>query len=88
MKELSRHSDRLRKVYALAGEEARRLNHEYIGTEHVLLGLIKEGEGVAANALKNIGVDLMRVRLEVEKLVKTGPDACIMGKLPWTTTYR
>ncbi|HEY2841209.1 MAG TPA: ATP-dependent Clp protease ATP-binding subunit, partial [Pirellulales bacterium] len=61
-----------------------RFNHEYIGTEHVLLGLIKEGSGVAANVLKNLDVDLRKIRLEVEKLVQSGPDMVTMGKLPQT----
>ena len=78
-------SDRARKVMALANQEAQRFNHEYIGTEHILLGLVKEGSGVGANVLKNVGVDLRKVRLEVEKLVKSGPDAIIMGKLPLTS---
>jgi ATP-dependent Clp protease ATP-binding subunit ClpC len=69
---------------ALANQEAQRFNHEYIGTEHILLGLVKEGSGVGANVLKNLGVDLHKVRMEVEKLVKTGPDMVTMGKLPQT----
>jgi len=69
---------------ALANQEAQRFNHEYIGTEHVLLGLVKEGSGVGANVLKNLGVDLHKVRMEVEKLVKPGPDMVTMGKLPKT----
>jgi ATP-dependent Clp protease ATP-binding subunit ClpC len=68
----------------LANQEAQRFNHEYIGTEHVLLGLIKEGSGVAANVLKNLDVDLRKIRLEVEKLVQSGPDMVTMGKLPQT----
>jgi len=79
-----RFTDRARKVMALANQEAQRFNHEYIGTEHVLLGLVKEGSGVGANVLKNIGVELRKVRLEVEKLVKSGPDIVTMGKLPQT----
>ena len=66
-----RFTDRARKVMALANQEAQRFNHEYIGTEHILLGLVKEGSGVGANVLKNLDVDLRKVRLEVEKLVKT-----------------
>jgi ATP-dependent Clp protease ATP-binding subunit ClpC len=77
-------TDRARKVMALANQEAQRFNHEYIGTEHILLGLVKEGSGVGANVLKNLGVDLRRVRLEVEKLVKSGPEMVTMGKLPQT----
>ena len=79
-----RFTDRARKVMALANQEAQRFNHEYIGTEHVLLGLVKEGSGVGANVLKNLDVDLRKVRLEVEKLVKAGPEMVTMGKLPQT----
>ncbi len=79
-----RFTDRARKVMALANQEAQRFNHEYIGTEHILLGLVKEGSGVGANVLKNLSVDLRKVRLEVEKLVKSGPDIVTMGKLPQT----
>ena len=68
----------------LANQEAQRFNHEYIGTEHVLLGLIKEGSGVAANVLKNLDIDLRKIRMEVEKLVQSGPDMVTMGKLPQT----
>jgi ATP-dependent Clp protease ATP-binding subunit ClpC len=69
---------------ALANQEAQRFNHEYIGTEHILLGLVKEGSGVGATVLKNLDIDLRKVRLEVEKLVKSGPDMVTMGKLPQT----
>ena len=69
---------------ALANQEAQRFNHEYIGTEHVLLGLVKEGSGVGANVLKNLDVDIKKLRLEIEKLVKSGPDMVTMGKLPQT----
>src|ERR1700688_1522908 len=79
-----RFTDRARKVMQLANQEAQRFNHEYIGTEHILLGLIKEGSGVAANVLKNLEVDLRKIRLEVEKLVQSGPDMVTMGKLPQT----
>jgi len=79
-----RFTERARKVIALANQEAQRFNHEYVGTEHMLLGLVKEGSGVGANVLKNLGVDLQKVRLEVEKLVKAGPDMVTMGKLPKT----
>ncbi len=79
-----RFTDRARKVMQLANQEAQRFNHEYIGTEHVLLGLIKEGSGVAANVLKNLDIDLRKIRLEVEKLVQSGPDMVTMGKLPQT----
>ncbi len=79
-----RFTDRARKVMQLANQEAQRFNHEYIGTEHVLLGLVKEGSGVAANVLKNLDVDLRRIRAEVEKIVQSGPDMVTMGKLPQT----
>jgi len=79
-----RFTDRARKVMALANQEAQRFNHEYIGTEHILLGLVKEGSGVGANVLKNLDIDLRKVRLEVEKLVKSGPEMVTMGKLPQT----
>ncbi len=79
-----RFSSRAKKVMALAGQEAQRFNHEYIGSEHILLGLVKEGTGVGANVLKNCDVDLRRVRLEVEHLVRPGPERVTMGKLPET----
>src|SRR5512140_3291124 len=79
-----RFTDRARKVMQLANQEAQRFNHEYIGTEHILLGLIKEGSGVAANVLKNLDVDLRKIRLEVEKLVQSGPDMVTTGTEPQT----
>src|SRR5215471_7811558 len=79
-----RFTDRARKVMQLANQEAQRFNHEYVGTEHVLLGLIKEGSGVAANVLKNLDVDLRKIRNEVEKIVQAGPEMVTMGKLPQT----
>jgi len=78
-----RFTDRARKVMPCQPGSAT-LQHEYIGTEHILLGLVKEGSGVGANVLKNLDVDLRKVRLEVEKLVKSGPDMVTMGKLPQT----
>lgn len=77
-------TDCSRKVIALANLEAQRFNHEYIDTEHILLGLIKEGSGVGAMVLKNLDVDIKKLRLEVEKLLKSGPDMVTMGKLPQT----
>ena len=79
-----RFTDRARKVMGLARQEAQRLNHEYIGTEHILLGLVQEGSGVAANVLKNLDIDLRKIRQEVEKIVKTGPSMVTMGQLPFT----
>src|SRR5688500_15357451 len=80
-----RFTDRARKVMQLANQEARRFNHEYVGTEHMLLGLVKEASGVAANVLKNLDVDLRKIRLEVEKIVQAGPRPEVEGgKLPHT----
>jgi len=79
-----RFTDRARKVMALANQEAQRFNHEYIGTEHILLGLVKEGSGVGATVLKNLDVDIKKLRLEIEKQVKSGPEMITMGKLPQT----
>ena len=79
-----RFTDRAKKVMNLARQEAQRFNHEYLGTEHILLGLVQEGSGVAANVLKQMGVDLSRIRTEVEKIVKTGPSMVTMGQLPFT----
>jgi ATP-dependent Clp protease ATP-binding subunit ClpA len=81
-----RFTDRARKVMALANQEAQRLNHEYIDTEHILLGLVKEGSGVGATVLRNLNVDmdLKKLHREVEKLVESGPNMVTMGKLPHT----
>jgi ATP-dependent Clp protease ATP-binding subunit ClpC len=79
-----RFTDRAKKVMNLARQEAQRFNHEYLGTEHVLLGLVQEGSGVAANVLKQMGVDLTKIRTEVENIVKTGPSMVTMGQLPFT----
>src|SRR5262244_2306678 len=79
-----RFTDRARKVMNLAKAEAQRLNHEYIGTEHILLGLVQEGSGVAANVLRNMGIDLKRIRAEIEKLVKGSSTMVPMGNLPFT----
>src|SRR5687768_12088326 len=79
-----RFTDRAKKVMNLARQEAQRFNHEYLGTEHVLLGLVQEGSGVAANVLRNMNIDLAKIRTEVEKLVKTGPSVVTMGQLPFT----
>src|SRR5438309_7556589 len=81
-----RFTDRARKVMQLANQEAQRFNHEYIGTEHILLGLVKEGQGVAANVLKNLDVDLRKIRLEIEKFVVeyASPESEGTAKLPHT----
>lgn len=70
-----RFTDRARKAMQLAGQEAQRFGHEYVGTEHVLIGLLAEGSGVAANVLKNLDVDLAKLRAEVQRLLRPGPDA-------------
>ncbi|HNX81519.1 MAG TPA: ATP-dependent Clp protease ATP-binding subunit [Candidatus Omnitrophota bacterium] len=80
----NRFTERARKVIILAKEEARRFNHDYIGTEHILLGLVREGEGVAAAVLLKMGVSLENIRLEVEKLVQPGPTTQIIGDIPFT----
>jgi ATP-dependent Clp protease ATP-binding subunit ClpC len=79
-----RFTDRAKKVMNLARQEAQRFNHEYLGTEHILLGLVQEGSGVAANVLKNMSIDLNKIRTEVEKIVKSGPSMVTMGQLPFT----
>jgi len=79
-----RFTDRARKVMGLARQEAQRFNHDYIGTEHILLGLIQEGSGVAADVLKNLDVDPKRIRQEIEKLVSHGTTMVTMGQLPFT----
>ena len=79
-----RFTDGARRVLALANQEALRFNHEYIGTEHILLGLVKEGLGVGPVVLKHFDVDLPKARAEVEKLVQRGPEPFAVGKLPQT----
>jgi ATP-dependent Clp protease ATP-binding subunit ClpA len=78
-----RFTDRARRVVVLAQEEARMLNHNYIGTEHILLGLIHEGEGVAARALESLGISLEAVRQQVEEIIGPGQQAP-SGHLPFT----
>lgn len=79
-----RFTERARKVVLFAREEAARLNHDYIGTEHLLLGLLRVGEGVAAEALRSLGVELETIRQEVEKEVQPGPAQLTMGEIPFT----
>jgi ATP-dependent Clp protease ATP-binding subunit ClpA len=78
-----RFTDRARRVVVLAQEEASRLDHNYIGTEHLLLGLISEGEGVAAAALKSLGISLAPVRQQVEEIIGRGQEAP-QGHIPFT----
>ena len=79
-------TDRVRKVLQMAREEAARLHHEYVGTEHILLGLIREGEGVAAAVLTNLNVDLEDIQQKIEETVKKGKAAAAAGPdLPYTS---
>ena len=80
----NRFTERARKVIVYAKEEAKRFNHDYIGTDHLLLGLIREGEGVAAAVLQKLGLNLETIRLEVEKLVQAGPATQVVGDIPFT----
>src|SRR5213075_1978190 len=75
---------RAQQVLALARKEADRFNHNFVGTEHLLLGLIKLGQGVAVNVLQKLGLDLETLRMEVEKQVGTGPDQKLMHIIPYT----
>src|SRR5438045_9010696 len=81
---LSKFTPRVQQVLALARKEADRFNHNFVGTEHLLLGLIKLGQGVAVNVLQKMGLDLETVRMEVEKQVGTGPDQRVVGNIPYT----
>jgi hypothetical protein len=73
---------RFQRVLQLANREAQRVNHEYIGTEHILLGLIHEGSGVGCSVLRGLGLDLTSVRREVHRLMQVGPDMVTLGRLP------
>jgi len=81
---MSNFTPRAQQVLALARKEADRFNHNFVGTEHLLMGLIKLGQGVAVNVLQKMGLDLETVRLEVEKQVGTGPDQKQVGNIPYT----
>src|SRR5260221_8064685 len=76
-------TERARKVLSLAQDEAQRFNHNYIGTEHLLLGLVREGDGVAAKVLSNLGVDLAQVRATVELIMGRG-DRIVLGEIGLT----
>ena len=78
-----RFTERARRVMELAQEEAARLRHNVIGTEHLLLGLVAEGEGIAAKALESLGINLARVRSKVEEIIGVG-DAVPLGQIPFT----
>lgn len=79
-----RFTDRAKKVMALANQWSQRFNHEFVGTEHILLGLVKEGSGIGVSVLRSKGLDLPKIQAEVEKLIKNGPDIVAMGKAPMT----
>src|SRR5450759_2216608 len=81
---LNNFTPRAQQVLALARKEADRFNHNFVGTEHLLLGLIKLGQGVAVNVIQKMGLDLETVRMEVEKQVGTGPDQKMIGNIPYT----
>src|SRR5690349_7776209 len=77
-------TERVRKVMYLAREEAARLQHDYIGTEHLLLGVIREGEGIAATVLNNLGLDLDAIRQAVESMVSSTGGTLTIGEIPFT----
>ncbi len=80
----NRFTDRARRIMGYSRQEAQRFSHDYIGTEHVLLGLIQEGNGVAADVLKNLDFDLKLIRREVEEQISDGTTMVTMGQLPFT----
>ena len=84
MQQMNDLTPRAKEVLALALKEAKRFNHAYVGTEHLLLGLIKLGQGVAVNVLEGMGVDLERVRMEVEKHVGPHPETKMTENIPYT----
>ncbi len=79
-----RFTDRARRVVVLAQDEARMLDHNYVGTEHILLGLLHEGEGVAAKALESLGISLDAVREQVEQIIGRGQQQAPSGHIPFT----
>ncbi len=81
-------TDRAKHILRLADMEAHRFNYEYVQPEHLLLGLVKEGNGVGANLLQSNGYELRRVRMEVEKLIKPSQDLVTMGRLPHSPSTR
>ena len=76
---------RVRKVLSMARQEAIRLQHDYVGTEHILLGLVSEGKGVAAHVLSNLSADLDSIRERIEESVRKGKATIALGELPYTT---
>lgn len=81
---MNKFSDRAQKVILIAQEEAKRLNHDYVGTEHLLLGLVSIGEGLAVQILINLGVDLRKIKHEVEKIVPPGDNVMVLGEIPFS----
>ncbi|MBI5787235.1 MAG: ATP-dependent Clp protease ATP-binding subunit [Candidatus Schekmanbacteria bacterium] len=79
-----RFTDRARKVIILAREEAARLRHDYLGTEHLLLGLVREGDGIAVSVLAHLGVSLEEIRMEVERRIAKGTRHLVLGEIPFT----
>lgn len=75
-------TDRARRVMQLANQEAQRFNHEYIGTEHILIGLVKEGAGVGFMVLNRLRLDIGKIRRSVEEFTQPGPNRVVFGKLP------
>ena len=84
MEPMNNFTPRAQQVLALARKEADRFHHNYVGTEHILLGLINLGQGVAVNVLQKMGLDLQTVRSAVEKQVGTGPESKPSGNIPYT----
>lgn len=79
-----RFTDRVRQILALASQEAKRFNHEYVGTEHILLGLLQDSGGIATQVLLSLAVDIDELLLEVQKMVRSGQEMVTIGKLPQT----
>jgi ATP-dependent Clp protease ATP-binding subunit ClpA len=77
-----RFTDRARKVCQLANQEAQRLNHDTVGSDHLLLGIVKEGSGIGAHSLKELGLDVAKIRLAIEAINPPGADMVMMGKVP------
>src|SRR6478752_8900489 len=84
MEPMNNFTPRAQQVLALARKEADRFHHNYVGTEHLLLGLIKLGQGVAVTVLQKMGLDLETVRMEVEKRVGSPPETKMIGNIPYT----
>ena len=81
---MNKFSDRAQKVILIAQEEAKRLNHDYVGTEHLLLGLVSVGEGLAIQVLLNLGIDLKKIKYEIEKIVPPGDNVMVLGEIPFS----